>query len=75
MNQHERRAEIDPKDFNKLLFDQTRLIHGCLYSGCRTTIYIPGMPLKNVCPTRNPIRLKVASENWLETTHEGKSIF
>ena len=55
LSEYEKQGTINPQEFGSLLFDQTRLTQACADSGCTTTICIPGTPLKNVRPTRNPI--------------------
>ena len=41
-------------------------------AGCTSTIVIPGTPIKNVRPTKNPITLVDAKGGKLVTTHEGE---
>ena len=72
LSEYKKKGTINPQEFGTLLFDQTRLTQACADSGCTTTICIPETPMKNVRPTRKPIRLKNASGGWLETTHEGE---
>ena len=68
----DRVGAIDPAQFGKLLDSRNELTTAMADSGCTATICIPGTPMKNIRPTKNPIRLKAAQGSWLETTHEGE---
>ena len=68
----DRVGAIDKEYLGKLLDSRNELTTACADSGCTATICIPGTPLKNIKPTKNPIRLKAAQGSWIETTHEGK---
>ena len=68
----DRVGAIDKEHLGKLLDSKNDLATAMADSGCTATICIPGTPLKNIQPTKNPIRLKAAQGSWLETTHEGE---
>ena len=56
----DRVGAIDPAQFGKLLDSRNELATAMADSGCTATICIPGTPMKNIRPTKNPIRLKAA---------------
>ena len=56
----------------RLMGNKNELTWACANSGCTANVFIPGTPLKNLRPTTKPIRLKTASGEWIETTHEGE---
>ena len=59
-------------EFAGILFNNTRLTHVIADAGCTSTIVIPGTPIKNMRPTKNPITLTDAQGGKLVTTHEGE---
>ena len=65
------KTRITP-EFAGILFDKAKLTYAIADAGCTSTIVIPGTPIKNVRPTKNPITLKDAKEGKLVTTHEGE---
>ena len=52
-----------------ILFDKKQLTQAMADAGCTSTIVIPGTPIKNVRPTKNPITLVDAKGRKLVTTH------
>ena len=60
-----------PLEFADILFDKARLTHVIADAGCTSTIVIPGTPIKNVRPTKNPITLIDLQGGKLVTTHGG----
>ena len=61
-----------PPELAGILFDKQQLTQGMADAGCTSTIVIPGTPIKNVRPTKNPITLVDAKGGKLVTTHEGE---
>ena len=61
-----------PPEFAGILFDRRQLTQAMADAGCTSTIVIPGTPIKNVRPTKNPITLVDAKGGKLVTTHEGE---
>ena len=77
----ERNDEYTPENMAKtraapelasILFDKKQLTQAMADAGCTSTIVIPGTPIKNVRPTKNPITLVDAKGGKLVTTHEGE---
>ena len=64
-----------PPELAGILLDSQQLTQGMADAGCTSTIVIPGTPIKNVRPTKNPITLVDAKGGKLVTTHEGEIDF
>ena len=61
-----------PPEFAGILVDKMKLTHAIADAGCTSTIVIPGTPIRNVRPSKNPITLVDAKGGKLVTTHEGE---